>query len=65
MDIFHTCIVAARGYHYCKQFWKPVENKELRYLYEKFNFYDSFPVKTGEIVGHLPRKVLPVTIFFG
>ena len=59
MDIVHTYAAVVKGYHYYKQFWKPVENEELRCLHEKISFYDSFAVKTvhknDEIVGYLPR----------
>ena len=68
MDIVHSFTAAVRGYYYYKQFWMPIENKELRCLHEKFNFHDSFAVKTvrknGENVGHLLRKFSRVTIFF-
>ena len=68
MDIVHCYTSPVRGYHYCKQFWRPIENEELRCLHEKFNFHDSFAVKTvrkdGENVGHLLRKLSRVTTFF-
>ena len=57
MDVVHFYAAAVRGYHYYKQFWKPIKNEALSCLQEKFNFYDSFAVKTvrknGEAVGHL------------
>ena len=60
MDIVHFYTTTVRGYHCYKQFWKPIKNKELRCLHEKFNFYDSFAVKkvckNGDTVGHLPRE---------
>ena len=59
MDIVHSSAAVVTGYHDYKEFWKPVENEELCCLHEKFNFYDSFAVKTvhknDETVGYLPR----------
>ena len=46
MDIVHSYTAAVRGIHYYKHFWKLIENEELPYLHEKFNFYDSFALKT-------------------
>ena len=41
MEIVHFHRAAVRGSRYYKQFWKPIENKELYCLHEKFSFYDS------------------------
>ena len=68
MDIVCSYTAAVRGYHYYKQFWKPVENEELHCYHEKYNLYDKFGIKTvhenGETVGHLPREISRVTKFF-
>ena len=68
MDIVHSYTATVRGYHYSKQFWKSIENEELRCLHKKFNFYDSFAVKTvhknDETVDHLPRQLSRVRFFF-
>ena len=68
MDIVHSYTATVRGYHYSKQFWKSIENEELRCLHKKFNFYDSFAVKTvhknDESVDHLPRQLSRVRFFF-
>ena len=68
MDIVHSYTATVRGYHYSKQFWKSIENEELRCLHEKSNFYDSFAVNTvhknDETVDHLPRQLSRVRFFF-
>ena len=45
MDIVHFYTVAVRGYHYYKQFLKPIADEELSCLHWKFNLYDGFAVK--------------------
>jgi hypothetical protein len=68
MDIVHSYTAAVRGFHYYKQFWKPVENEELRCFHEKFNLYDKFAIKVvredDKTVGHLPRELSRVTKYF-
>ena len=49
---------AERGFHVHRDVWKPLENEELEYLFERHNIFDMFSVKTccledGQIVGHL------------
>ena len=67
MGIVHSHTATVRDYHYYKQFQKPIKNEQLRCLHEKFNFYDSFAVKTvrqnGETAGHLQRELSRVIIF--
>ena len=52
---------AARGFHYYKNYWDPVESECLDCAHEKGNPYDYFAIKTcqkdGKIVGHLPMEI--------
>ena len=57
-----------RGFNVYRNVWKPLENEELEFLFERHNLFDMFAIKTcclegGQIVGHFPREVSRPTKF--
>ena len=59
---------AVRGFNVYRNVWKPLENEELEFLFERHNLFDMFAIKTcclkgGQIVGHFPREVSRPTKF--
>ena len=53
---FDSCV---RGYHVYKDGWSPVRDETLACQRETGNAHDPFAVKvvkSGSIVGHLPKK---------
>ena len=56
-----------RGYHAYQDFWTPVLNEELQLTTEPDNPQDELAVavlKSGRVVGHVPRQLAPVLAYF-
>ena len=68
MENVYSFTAAVRGFHHYKNFWKPKENEKLDCFHEEHNPFDWFAIKTiksdGMIIGHLPREITRITIFF-
>ena len=57
-----------RGYHAYKDTWATVHHEELSCERETGNRVDAFAVavmKDETVVGHVPKKISSVLIFFG
>lgn len=63
-EIRPSCI---RGYHIYKDIWTPVIDEELQCRREPANIIDRYAVavlKSGTIVGHLPKKISRISSLF-
>ena len=54
---------AIRGFHYYREFWKPIENEKLKFLFEDNNPYKTV-TSNWQIISDLPIEVLSVTTYF-
>ena len=57
---------AVRGSHVYRNVWKPLENEELEYIFERHNIFDMtdcWRTEGGQIVGHLSREISRPTKF--
>ena len=56
-----------RGHHIYKVIWTPTLGVELQLMPEEDNIHDNHAVavmKEGNVVGHMPRSLLPMSWFF-
>ena len=62
-----------RGFHVCKEAWRPIVGEQLKCCYERNNCYDSYAIaatkhlrgRLGDsAVGHLPGEISRATRFF-
>ena len=63
----HTMEAMVRGYHVYKEIWCAAYGEELSCMREVENYCNPFAVavvKSGVIVGHVPRKILSVCWMF-
>ena len=54
---------AIRGFHYYREFWKPIENEKLKFLFEDNNPYKTV-TSNWQIISDLHIEVLSVTTYF-
>ena len=63
-----TFTAAVKKYHYYLRFFEPKGNEKLVCIYESWNSFDRFVIKTlnksGEIVGYLPKEISRVIKYF-
>ena len=53
-----------RGYHAYQDFWTPVLNEELQLPDNPQDELADAVLKSGRVVGHVPRQLAPVLAYF-
>ena len=71
--VAYSFLCGIRGFHVCKEVWKPILGEHLNLSHERKNLHDRYAIVAykrlpgrlaDSIIGHLPREISRPTRFF-